>query len=146
MCSLCVSPKPCARSRGLPVVAHTRWADEDKVAVLNNAVFLNLLEEGRFQYFKHLGLLEKPIGFGFLLGQTNIRFLSPGHGPATVTIEITTTRIGNKSFDQAYRLLGPRGTVWAEAQTILVWWDAKSRSTIETPGIFLKAYASKFQS
>ena len=38
--------------------ARTRWSDEDNQNVLNNAVYMTLLEEARHAYFGKLGLLE----------------------------------------------------------------------------------------
>ncbi|PCH78301.1 MAG: hypothetical protein COB96_05595 [Planctomycetota bacterium] len=109
------------------------------MGVLNNAVFLTLLEEARFCYFKHLGLLEHSAKIGFVLGQTNIRFLHPGHGPAELTIEMATTRLGERSFDQAYRVIGPDGTPWAEAVAVMVWWDHQTRGSCPTPQAFRDA-------
>ena len=57
----------------------TRWCDEDNQAVLNNAVYMTLFEEGRRAYFEQLGLIEEN-RFPFLLAQTNVRFLRPGAG------------------------------------------------------------------
>ncbi len=115
----------------------TRWADEDRVGVLNNAIYLNLMEEARYKYFEARGLIEEEPGFGFLLGTVLIRFLAPGHGPAKVTVEMGTTRIGTRSFTQAYRVLGPDGTPWAEAEATMVWWDPATRSTCAAPQSFL---------
>ena len=56
--------------------ARTRWSDEDNQNVLNNAVYMTLLEEGRHAYFERLGLLELN-HFPFVLAQTNIRFVAP---------------------------------------------------------------------
>ncbi|HJM39637.1 MAG TPA: acyl-CoA thioesterase [Planctomycetota bacterium] len=119
----------------------TRWSDEDKVGVVNNAVFLNLLEEARFQYFQDLGLYEERVGFGFLLGQTNIRFLSPAHGPAELTVEMGTTHMGNRSFHQAYRVFDSSGTPLAEAEAAMVWWDPKTKSSTNAPEAFRRAMA-----
>ena len=57
----------------------TRWSDEDNQNVLNNAVYLTLLEEARHAYFSKLDLLDGS-HFPFLLAQCNLRFLSAGRG------------------------------------------------------------------
>ena len=62
----------------------TRWSDEDNQGVLNNAVYLSLLEEARYQYCDHLGLIEPGNHFSFVLARTDIVFLAPGRGPAGV--------------------------------------------------------------
>jgi len=46
----------------------TRWSDEDAMQVLNNAVYLTLLEEARWGYFHQLGLVgEEQWDFPFVL-------------------------------------------------------------------------------
>lgn len=111
------------------VTLRTRWVDEDNQAVLNNAVYLTLFEEGRHAYFSQLGLLEDG-RFPFLLAQTNVRYLRPGRGACDVTLELGTTHIGRTSFTQAYRLRGPDGEVWTEAEARLVCYDGASASAV----------------
>jgi acyl-CoA thioester hydrolase len=104
----------------------TRWSDEDNQAVLNNAVYLTLFEEARHAYFERLGLLQQN-RFPFLLAQTHVRFLRPGRGGVDVGIEVRTLRLGNSSFEQAYRLrVEGSAEVWAEAQALLVLYDPAS--------------------
>jgi len=104
------------------VSLRTRWCDEDNQAVLNNAVYMTLFEEGRRAYFEELGLIEHN-RFPFLLAQTNVRFLRPGMGGVAVDLELGTTHLGETSFTQAYRLRGPGGEVWAEAEARLVCYE-----------------------
>ena len=116
---------------------HTRWSDEDNLGVLNNAVYLTLLEEARFQYFSHLELLHLAKHFNFLLGQTNIRFLAPGRGSAQVKVAIQTSKLGNRSFTQKYRLYCPlTDIIWAEAEAVMVVWSQKARSASDMPDEF----------
>lgn len=120
----------------------TRWSDEDNQGVLNNAVYLTLLEETRYRYFDHLGLIGAHHGFSFLLGQTNLRHLAPGRGPAEVEVEAATTCLGLKSFAQAYRIRdAAAGTVWAEAEAAMVMWDARAAATVPIPEAFRRAVA-----
>ena len=119
----------------------TRWSDEDNQNVLNNAVFLTLLEEGRHAYFSKLGLLEKN-HFAFLLAQTNIRFLAPGRGGVEVEVELVTTSLGTSSFQQAYRVReAPGGKVWCEAEAVGVIFDPATQKSAPIPAHFRKAMA-----
>ncbi|MEO0651193.1 MAG: acyl-CoA thioesterase, partial [Planctomycetota bacterium] len=105
----------------------TRWVDEDNQAVLNNAVYLTLLEEARLRYFGGLELMEGA-RFPFVLAQCNLRFLRPGSGGTEVAVAVRTTHVGRSSLVQAYRL-GPSGEgPWAEAEALLVGWDNAARS------------------
>lgn len=121
----------------------TRWVDEDNQGVLNNAVYMTLLEEARYQYCEHLGLLAEANHFAFVLARCDIAFLAPGRGPASVEVQIATTRLGNRSLEQAYRVLDAEdGTVWAEAVATLVVWDNDARSSTEMPERFRTVIAS----
>src|SRR5687768_18623620 len=104
------------------VRARTRWSDEDNQGVLNNAVYLTLFEEARHAYFGSLGFLREN-RFPFLLSQTHLRFLRPGRGGEEVEVELATTRLGNSSFEQAYRVRAISGEIWAEARALLVLYD-----------------------
>jgi acyl-CoA thioester hydrolase len=102
---------------------HTRWSDEDNHGVLNNAVYLTLLEEARYAYFSSLGLLEDN-RFPFVLAQAHVRFVAPGRGGCDVEVELGTLRIGTTSFEQAYRVReADSGAVWCEARALLVVFD-----------------------
>ena len=112
----------------LSLSLRTRWSDEDNQGVLNNAVYLTLLEEARHGYFSRLGLLEAN-RFPFVLLQTNIRFVAPGVGGTDVRVELATTHLGRSSFRQAYRVKSEEtGEVWCEAEALLVAWDPKTRA------------------
>lgn len=102
----------------------TRWSDEDNQGVLNNAVYLTLLEEARHAYFGKLDLLAGD-HFPFLLAQCNVRFLAAGRGAADVEVELATVELGRSSFRQVYRVREvPGGKVWVEAEAVLVCYDA----------------------
>ncbi len=108
----------------------TRWSDEDNQAVLNNAVYMTLFEEARLCFAQATGGLDAN-RFPFLLAQTNVRFVRPGRGGVEVTVELSTVYVGQSSFRQAYRVRGPGGDVWAEAEAALVCYDpatGKSRA------------------
>jgi acyl-CoA thioester hydrolase len=100
----------------------TRWSDEDRQGVLNNAIYLTLFEEARLQYFLDLGLMPGA-SFPFLLAQTQLRFLAPGRGGVEVQVQMGTTHLGNSSFEQCYRIAGPKGQVWCEGRALLVCYD-----------------------
>jgi len=136
-------PRP--ESMRFRVELRTRWSDEDNQGVLNNAIYLTLLEEERFSYFTHLGLLSKN-QFPFLLAQTNIAFLAPGRGGARVECEIATVHLGTSSFTQAYRVRElESGVVWCEALARLVAWDnARAAKRTQIPDE-LRARVAEFE-
>lgn len=104
-----------------------RWKDIDAAGVLNNAVYLTLVEQARYGYFAELGLLQGPADFAFLLGETTARYLAPGRAGMLLDIKARTVRLGNKSFDQEYEVW--HGSVQLTHITArLVWCDAALKS------------------
>lgn len=102
-------------------------------AVVNNAVYMTLLEEARYDYFKGLKGLVGEL-FPFLLAQTNIVFLAPGRGGSLLDIEIVTTHLGISSIVQAYRVIEAEGgRVLAEAEALLVCYDPQSGNSLKMP-------------
>lgn len=110
---------PPSSELGFRAPMRTRWSDEDNQSVLNNAVYLTLFEEGRYHYFASLEMLEGKT-FPFTLAQTNIVFLRPGRGACDVVVEMATTHLGKSSFTQVFRVLGPDGETWCEAEARMV--------------------------
>lgn len=80
-----------------------RWKDIDADGILNNAVYLTLVEQSRFLYFRELGLTSDQT-FPFVLGETTVRFLRPGAAGMVLTVRARTSRLGNKSFDMEYEV------------------------------------------
>jgi acyl-CoA thioester hydrolase len=120
----------------------TRWSDVDVQAVLNNAVYLTLLEEARYQYFDSLRAIEDG-QFPFLLAQTNVRFLRPGRGGVEVEIDVATGHLGRSSIQQAYRVRDPRGEIWCEAQALLVCHDPERGGGRAMPANLRQAVAER---
>lgn len=107
----------------------TRWSDEDNQGVLNNAVYLTLLEEARLVYFRALGLLEPSGAFPFVLAQCQVRFVAPGRGGQGVVVHLGTVHLGTTSFEQVYRVRSVAdGAIWCEARALLVAWDNRARA------------------
>lgn len=122
----------------------TRWSDEDNQGMLNNAVFLTLMEEGRLAYFTALGLMEEWGRFSFVMALCNVRFLAPGRGGAEVELEMATTHLGRSSFQQAYRVRDPAsGAVLCEAEALGVAWDNDGHCKKDMDPAFRAAVAAR---
>src|SRR5262249_28841530 len=79
------------------------WVDIDAAGVLNNAVYLSLIEQARFSYFEQLGLL--PAGqVPFVLAEATVRFLRPGRYGMAVATAAAVVRLGNTSFTMEYEV------------------------------------------
>jgi len=127
---------PASEEMDFRVRLRTRWSDEDNHAVLNNAVYATLLEEARLAWCTGIGAMHAG-RFPFVLAQSNVRFLAPGRGGTEVEVELATTHVGRRSFTQAYRVTElSSGTVWCEAEALLVAWDQEARRSRELPADF----------
>ncbi|MCP3918518.1 MAG: acyl-CoA thioesterase [bacterium] len=120
-----VPPSSQMRFRAEP---RTRWNDDDRYGVLNNAVYTTLFEEARLAYFESLGIMQDDHSPFFLL-QANVRFLAPGRGGQCVTVEAATVALGTKSISQAYRVRGADGSAWCEAEAVLVTVDTTTMTS-----------------
>ena len=101
--------------------------DLDAAGVLNNSVYLTLVEQARLAYFGALGLMCGD-QFPFLLGETTVRYLRPG-GVGPMTIATRVSRLGTKSFDMDYVLRSEAGEDVARVRATLVWVDDGLAST-----------------
>lgn len=80
-----------------------RWVDVDSAGVVNNAVYLSLMEQARYAYFTHLGLIqghEVP----FVLAEATLQFVKPGRLGMKVKVAARTTKLGRTSFHMEYEV------------------------------------------
>ena len=106
--------------------AELRWVDLDALGVLNNAVYLTLLEEARRAWCTAHGLMRAG-NFPFLLGETRVRYLEAIREPGPVDVALRLVRVGTKSFDMEYAI-EREGMRHAIAWATLVWVDEAQRS------------------
>lgn len=102
-----------------------RWVDVDSEGVVNNAVYLSLMEQARFLYFEELGLLPDR-RVEFLLAEATVRFLRPGRLGMKTTVAARTTRLGNTSFGMAYEVRAGEVAL-ARGEAALVFVDAAGK-------------------
>ena len=112
-------------------VERIRFGDIDVMGHVNNAVFLTYLEEARFAFLRHLGLVEAVDEPGLILAHAEIDFRSPAAGEE-VEVGIRAARLGTKSFDLEYELRAADRLV-AAAKTVLVAYDYENSAPIEIP-------------
>lgn len=80
-----------------------RWVDVDSEGVVNNAVYLSLVEQARFLYFEHLGLLaDRKVPF--VLAEAKVRFLRPGRLGMRTEVAVAVRSLGNTSFRMDYEV------------------------------------------
>jgi acyl-CoA thioester hydrolase len=104
-----------------------RWVDVDSAGVVNNAVFLSLMEQARYLYFQHLGLLGDH-AVPFVLAETTVRFLRPGRLGMNVEVAARTRSLGTTSLQMDYEVrAGDEVLVTAKAALVFVDGDLRPR-------------------
>lgn len=102
-----------------------RWVDVDSAGVVNNAAFLSLMEQARYLYFQHLGLLRDH-RVPFVLAETTVKFLRPGRLGMRTEVAAATRSLGTTSFRMAYEVRA-EDEVLVTAEAALVFVDADLR-------------------
>jgi acyl-CoA thioester hydrolase len=103
-----------------------RWRDLDFLGHLNQAVYHELLEEGRGALFQRLGVMET--GFFFVLARVELDHLHEirrDHSPVGVVLRVEA--VGRSSVTVAHDIVLPDGTVAAKGSSVLVAWDRDAR-------------------
>jgi acyl-CoA thioester hydrolase len=115
-------------SAGVRISIGLRWRDMDMLGHLNQAVYHELLEEGRGALFTSLGGMSFP----FVLVRVELDYrheVRRDHG--TVDVLTRVERVGGKSVTLAQEMLLPDGTVAAAGSSVLVAWDPQARGSRE---------------
>jgi acyl-CoA thioester hydrolase len=102
-----------------------RWRDLDMLGHLNQAVYHELLEEGRATLFERLAPAG---GFAFVLARVELDYrheVRRDHGHVEVVVRVAA--VGRSSITVAHEVVLPDGAVAAEGRSVLVAWDAHER-------------------
>jgi len=101
-----------------------RFRDLDPLDHVNNAVLVSYLEQARFQWWRAFLNGRSFSDEGFLVARVEADYRQPILMGDDVRVEVRCSRIGNSSFEAAYRVTrGPGGALLAEARTVLVMVD-----------------------
>ena len=104
-----------------------RWRDMDMLGHLNQAVYHELLEEGRGALIQEAGA-----HFAFVLARVELDYLLEvrrDHGPVDVVSRVT--ELGRRKIVVEHELVRASGEVAARGTSVLVCWDAKARTSRE---------------
>ena len=99
-----------------------RWVDVDSAGVINNAVYLSIMEQARYAYLSHLDLLTGR-HIDFVLAETSMKFLRPGRLGMKVEAAVCTTKLGSTSFHMNYEIRA-QDNVLCKASAALVFVDS----------------------
>ena len=103
-----------------------RWRDLDFLGHLNQAVYHELLEEGRGALFEQLGVMDE--GFFFVLARVELDHrleVRRDHGPVTLAQRVEA--VGRSSVTITHEIVRNDGDVAAAGRSVLVAWDRDAR-------------------
>src|SRR5262245_35248125 len=136
-------PYPGHRRRAEGEGEVSRWAyeltvqatlrDTDGMGHVNNAVYLNWLEEVRTRYvFERRGFTRME-QLDFVLAQTTMNFKAPTYLHENVIMKCAPTRVGNSSWAMAYEGRTADGQVVVEATSVQVTYDYATKGKAPIP-------------
>jgi acyl-CoA thioester hydrolase len=106
-----------------------RWRDMDMLGHLNQAVYHELLEEGRGALLASLGSAGQ---FPFVLARVELDYRHEvRHRDGHVDVRTFVERVGRTSITVGQELTLTDGTVAASGRSVLVAWDAQQRRARE---------------
>jgi acyl-CoA thioester hydrolase len=109
-----------------------RWADFDALGHVNNAAYLTLCEQARIEAFESLDEIDWSAA-GPVVVAASLHFRRAITERITARVEITVGTPGRTSIPTTYRITGADGTLYAEAESALVWVDRASGQPIPVP-------------
>ena len=114
------------------VLVHRRFSDLDPLGHVNNVVFVDYLQEGRVGYMREIGLAVSEISQVVVSQELAFRKPLALH-PDPVIVETWVTRMGNSSYDFAYRIFDEVGDLAAEGSTTMACIDLQSGRPVRLP-------------
>jgi len=100
---------------------------------VNNAVYFTYLETARTRFFYEKLALSTLTELPVILAEASCSYKSAVRFGETLVVGLGIARIGNKSFDIAYRITAEDGRLVVEARTVMVTYDYEKETTIVIP-------------
>jgi acyl-CoA thioester hydrolase len=116
--------------------AVVRYSDLDPQDHVNNSRYLTFFEEARIHYLIQLGLFRENQSFteiGIIVADAHVIFREPVRFGDPIRVGMRIAKLGHKSMQSEYVILGPEGRVFATGSCALVTFDYRIRKTIQIP-------------
>jgi acyl-CoA thioesterase FadM len=88
------------------------------------------METARVELARHLDMIKDASSSSFIVAMAHVEYKKPIRDEHQVKISCWVSRIGERSWDLDYTVIGPRRVVYATGRTTQVSYDYDSRSTI----------------
>jgi acyl-CoA thioester hydrolase len=109
-----------------------QFRDIDGLGHVNNAVYLNYLENAKIAYFRAV-LGDVDLAQLGIVADVKIAFRSPSFLGETLSVGIRVARVGTKSLEFAFAVHGADGRLVAEGTSVHVTFDYDRREPIAIP-------------
>lgn len=122
----------------LVVDISVRFKDIDQMGHVNNSVFLTYFEEARIIFIRDVLGIHSPEGYNFILAHSSCDYKKPIQLQNQIQINIWISSIGRTSFKFNYKITDKvnNTVVYAEGETVQVFYDYKTRGTVPIPASF----------
>lgn len=110
-----------------------RFRDVDAMGHVNNAVYFTYMEIARTQFFMRQLELQHPSELPVIVAEASCTFRSAVRFGEKLFIDLSVSRIGNKSFDLGYEIVAEDGRLVGQGQTVMVAYDYGLQQTIPLP-------------
>ncbi len=111
------------------IVLPVQFRDIDRMGHVNHAVYLQYMETARVELARRLGMIKSTTSSSFIVAMAHVEYKRPVTGEHRVAVSCWVSRIGERSWDLDYTVLGARGVEYAIGRTVQVCYDYDSRST-----------------
>ena len=108
-----------------------RFRDLDSMGHAHHTLPLVYLEEARARYWREVAGRGEVIDY--VMASVTVRFHERIRWPGTVDVALRTTRIGSKSFDMEFGIIGAGGTLLASGVTTQVMYDYSAERSMPMP-------------
>lgn len=109
-----------------------RFRDLDSMGHAHHTLPLIYLEEARARYWREVAARGGVIDY--VMASVSVQFHERIRWPETVDVALRTTRIGSKSFDMEFGIIGSDGTLLASGMTTQVMYDYAAERSMVVPG------------
>jgi len=121
------------------------WSDMDMFGHVNNVSYFKFIQASRVNHWEVTGLDAefKQKRIGPVLLSTRCRFIMPLHYPGSVKIHCGISFIKNTSFGLHHELYNAHGSLCAEADDVLVYYDFNQNEKMPIPEQYRAALMQK---
>lgn len=114
--------------------AQIRFSDVDQFGHVNNAVYFELYDMGKTQYFYDVVGPDALDKIAIVVVKIDACFFAPIFYPDNIVIQTALTHLGNKSFTLVQQAINPKtGELKCESRTTMVVYDPHNKQSVPMP-------------